>query len=214
MVCILKNIYHGYYRKECVNDMEMVMKEENKQKEGAKVKGRGFSKVQYMTVTGIMAALIAIMTAYVCHIPTGTNGGYIHFGDSLIYLAAVLLPRPYAFAAAAIGGGLADLLTAPMWAPATIIIKMVITLPFTNKKNKIVTPHNVIATVIAYVLSGVGYFLADYILFGTWSVFLVSMAGSLIQSGGSAVFFIVFGIALDKAHVKARFFENNSVERK
>ena len=49
----------------------------------------------------------------------GFNGGYIHLGDALIYLAAVLLPAPYAMAAGAIGGGLADLLTAPVWAPAT-----------------------------------------------------------------------------------------------
>lgn len=163
------------------------------------------SKLHYMTITGIMAALIAIMTAYICHIPVGLNGGYIHFGDSLIYLAAVLLPRPYALAAAAIGGGIADLLTAPMWAPATIIIKMLITIPFTNKTSKIITKRNVIATVIAYFISGFGYFLAEYVLFGTWSVLLVSMSQSLIQSGGSAVFFVLFGLALDKAHFKSRF---------
>ena len=97
------------------------------------------SKVKYITMTGIMAALITLMTAYICHIPIGVNGGYVHFGDSLIYLAAVLLPTPYALAAAAIGGGLADLLTAPMWTVATIIIKMLITIPFTNKSKKIVT---------------------------------------------------------------------------
>ena len=53
-------------------------------------------------------------------------GGYIHFGDAIIYLTATLLPAPYAIAAAAIGGGLADLLTAPMWILPTIIIKMLI----------------------------------------------------------------------------------------
>ena len=76
-----------------------------------------------MTLTGLFAAMITLMTAYICHIPYGANGGYIHFGDALIYIAAVLLPRPYALAAAAIGGGLADLLTAPMWAPATDVYK-------------------------------------------------------------------------------------------
>ena len=60
-----------------------------------------------MTLTGLFAAMITLMTAYICHIPYGANGGYIHFGDALIYIAAVLLPRPYALAAAAIGGGLA-----------------------------------------------------------------------------------------------------------
>ena len=78
--------------------------------------------VTLLTVTGLFAAIITLMTAYICHIPYGANGGYIHFGDALIYVAAVILPRPYAMAAAAIGGGLADLLTAPMWAQATIII--------------------------------------------------------------------------------------------
>ena len=57
-----------------------------------------------MTLTGLFAAMITLMTAYICHIPYGANGGYIHFGDALIYIAAVLLPRPYALAAAAIGG--------------------------------------------------------------------------------------------------------------
>lgn len=165
------------------------------------------TKVGYLTMTGLMAALITIMTAYICHIPIGMNGGYLHFGDSLIYLAAVLLPKPYAFAAAAIGGGMADLLTAPVWAPATVIIKMLIVIPFTNKSDKIVTPRNVAATVVAYVISGLGYFLADYILFGSWSVLLVSMSQSLIQSGGSAIFFIVFGLALDKVHIKKYLFK-------
>lgn len=164
------------------------------------------SKLGYMTITGIMAALIAIMTAYVCHIPVGVNGGYMHFGDALIYLAAALLPRPYALAAAAIGGGIADFLTAPMWVPATIIIKMLITIPFTSKTKKIVTPRNVLATILAYFVSGCGYFAAQYILFETRSVFLVSMLNSLVQAIGSAVFFIVFGLALDKAHFKTRFF--------
>ena len=171
-----------------------------------KKEGKILSRVRYLTMTGLMASLITIMTAYIGHIPVGVNGGYIHFGDSLIYLAAVLLPRPYALAAAAIGGGLADLLTAPMWTPATVIIKMLIALSFSNQSAKIVTKRNVLATIVAYFISGLSYFLAEYILFGTWSVLLLSMWGSLIQSGGSAVFFVIFGCALDKVHIKNRYF--------
>lgn len=163
-------------------------------------------KLHFLTLTGIFAALITLMTAYICHIPVGANGGYIHFGDSFIYLAAVLLPRPYALAAAAIGGGLADLLTAPMWAPATVIIKMLITLPFTKQTSQIVTPRNIVATVLAYLISAIGYFFAQYLLFGTWAVFWVSLSQSFIQSAGSAVLFVAFGIALDKAHIKKTFF--------
>jgi len=166
------------------------------------------TRMRYMTITGLMAAMITIMTAYIAHIPVGINGGYIHFGDSLIYIAAVILPTPYALAAAAIGGGVADLLTAPMWAPATIIIKMLITIPFTNKSNRIVTKRNILASVIAYFISGTCYFFAEYLLFGSFSsAFLASMSGSLIQSCGSAVFFVIFGIALDRIHMKTRLQE-------
>lgn len=163
------------------------------------------NKTKNLTITGVMAALITVMTAYICHIPVGVNGGYVHLGDSLIYLAAAILPTPYALAAAAIGGGMADLLTAPMWVPATVIIKMLIVLPFTSKAAKIIVPRNVVATILGYFISGFGYFIAEYFLFGSWSVLLVSMFHTLIQSGGSAIAFLVLGIALDKTHIKARF---------
>lgn len=151
-----------------------------------------------------MAAMITLMTAYICHIPTGINGGYIHFGDSLIYLAAALLPTPYALAAAAIGGGLADLLTSPLWMPATIVIKMLIALPFTCKSAKIITLRNITASIIACMISSIGYFIAEYLIFGTWAALIASISGSLIQSGGSAVFFIIIGLALDKTHMKTK----------
>ncbi len=82
------------------------------------------NRTSKITTAGLFAAMITVMTAYICHIPYGANGGYIHFGDTLIYMAAVFLPRPYALAAAAIGGGAADLLTAPMWANSKFSIKV------------------------------------------------------------------------------------------
>lgn len=157
-----------------------------------------------LTMTGVFAAMITIMTAYICHIPYGANGGYIHFGDALIYVAAVFLPRPYAMAAAAIGGGMADLLTAPLWAPATIIIKMIITLPFTSREGRILCPRNIIAPFLAALLSATGYYLAQGILFGSFISVIASFAGSAVQSGGSAIIFLALAVALDKAHMKSR----------
>ena len=160
------------------------------------------SNTSKVTMTGLFAAMITVMTAYICHIPYGANGGYIHFGDALIYMAAVFLPRPYALMAAAIGGGMADILTAPMWAPATIIIKMLITLPFTSKEGRILAPRNIAAPFLAAVISASGYYLAEGILFGSFIAPLASFAGSAVQSGGSAVIFLVLAAAMDKAHVK------------
>ncbi len=159
-----------------------------------------------LTMAGLFAAMITLMTAYIFHIPYGANGGYIHFGDALIYVAAVLLPRPYALACAAVGGGLSDLLTAPMWAPATVIIKMLITLPFTeqNGADKILSARNVAAPFFAMILSAAGYYLAEGVLFGSFLSPIASLAGSAVQSGGSAVIFLLLAGALDKAHLKAK----------
>ena len=169
-------------------------------------------KLKNLTFTALLAAMITIFTAYICHSPVGSNGGYIHFGDSLIYIAACLLPWPYAMAAAAIGGGLADILTAPIWAPATIIIKALISIPFTNKSSKIVTAGNVISTIIAFVISATGYAIAEAVITQTniLVVLPVSVPGSVIQSGGSAIIFIILGLVLDKMGFKKRFFNQEA----
>lgn len=160
--------------------------------------------IRRLTVTALFAALITLMTAYIFHIPVGVNGGYVHLGDAMIYLAAALLPLPYACAAGAIGGGLADLLTSPVWAPATIIIKMLICIPFSSKGSKIVTKRNVAALFLAFGISAVGYFLAEGIMFGFHTAFLTSISGSVVQSGGSAVVFVIVGTALDRIGFKTK----------
>ncbi len=159
-------------------------------------------KTYLLVLTGLFAALITLFTAYIVHIPVGINGGYVHFGDAIIYLAAAILPTPYAIAAAAIGGGLADLLTAPMWAPATVIIKALIVLPFTFRKKTVLCKRNIAATVVSFLISATGYYIAEALLFGTSAAIITAFSGSLVQSGGSAVFFLLIGTAFDKAGVK------------
>ncbi len=159
-------------------------------------------KLLYLTTAALFAALICLCTAYLFHVPVGANGGYVHVGDSLIYLAASLLPLPYAMAAAGIGGALADLLTAPAWTVATFVIKIVITLPFTCKKENILPVRNVIGVVVAGILSFTGYYIADVLLFGTWGALLPAIAGSLVQSGGSAIVYLTLGFFLDRMGFK------------
>lgn len=160
-----------------------------------------------LTTTALFAAMITLMTAYIFHIPYGANGGYIHFGDALIYLAAVLLPRPYAVCAAAIGGGLADLLTAPMWAPATILIKALITLPFTSRHPHVINWQNVVAPIFAALMSIVGYYLAEGLIFGSFATAAASALGNLIQGVGSMIIFFILVGVFDKTKIKQRFLQ-------
>lgn len=158
-------------------------------------------------MTAVFAALIALVTAYILHIPVPM--GYIHIGDSLIFLAVCVLPRPYAMIAASLGGGIADLLTAPMWILPTMIIKPLITLPFVNKKGKILNLRNLIAPFIAYFISATGYYIAECIFYGSEEVALISsFIGSAVQNIGSAIVFLLIALALDKINFKSRFFND------
>ena len=163
-------------------------------------------RIKNVAFTAVFASLITLFTAYFVHVPVGLNGGYIHRGDSLIYLAAALLPKPYAILAASIGGGMADLLTAPMWTVPTLIIKALIVLPLSSNASKIVSKRNIVGPLISFLISGTGYYIADAVLFGTKAAILASFSGSFIQSIGSAVVFYVLGTALDKIGIKARLF--------
>jgi uncharacterized repeat protein (TIGR04002 family) len=162
------------------------------------------SNLHNLTLSGIFAALITIFTAYIGHIPVGINGGYIHFGDGLIYLAATILPMPYAMLAGAIGGGMADLLTAPAWTLATVIIKALIVIPFTNRSMRIVSKRNLAAPLVSYFISATGYYIAEALLFGTKAAIVTSFSGSFVQSFGSMIFFLMLGTTLDRIGFKAR----------
>ena len=144
------------------------------------------------------------MIAYIFHVPIPGTGGYVHFGDALIYLAACLLPTPYAVGAAVVGAGLADLLTAPMWIPATVLIKALVVLLFTSRKEKFLCRRNGVAVIAAGVINVVGYYLAEALLFGGWAAFFASVTGNLIQSVGSAAIFLALGAALDRVDLKRR----------
>lgn len=154
-----------------------------------------------LALSALFAAAITVMTAYLLHIPIPT-GGYIHMGDALIYLAACLLPAPCAAAAAAVGAGLADLLTAPMWVLPTVVIKTGVVMLFTCRSETILCARNRAAVVLAGLLSPAAYALAGCVLAGTLTAFVPQFLGTLVQGIGSGALFLVLAPALDAAKLK------------
>lgn len=160
--------------------------------------------IRYIVLTALFAAMTTLMT--MVHVPVGGNGGYIHVGDAMIYIAACFLPAPYAILAGAIGGGMADLISAPIYVIPTVIIKSLITVPFTSKDEKrIINKRNIVAVFISGVVTIVGYYIADSVLFGSWKAALATLIPNLIQAAGSGIVYMVFAAALDKANIKVRF---------
>ena len=161
--------------------------------------------LKLLAAAALFAAMTTVVTAYILHIPVGVNGGYIHLGDTVIFLAAALLPKPYAIGAAALGAGLADLLTAPVWIPATVIVKTLIALPFTHKGDRLFSGRNVAAAIVSVLISCAGYYLAEAVMFGNWIAPALSIPVGLIQYAGSAALFLAAALVLDRAGVKKQF---------
>ena len=178
----------------------------------AKAKRPPLEKLRLITVTGLFSALIFVFTAYL-HIPTGA--GYTHAGDGLIYLAACILPAPYAVASGVIGGALADGLSGyPMWIPATILIKALTALLFSRKTERILCLRNVLAIVPALVLCIVGYSVYEgvFLTKGLSKAALIAAftqtPAYCVQVAASAALFIALAVALDRTDLRKRLLSN------
>ena len=161
-------------------------------------------KITLMCLTGVFTALVFVVTAYL-HIPT--NNGYIHVGDGLIYLAACLLPWPYAMVVGAGGAFLADCLTGfAVWAPGSVIIKALTVLFFTRKEDKVINLRNSLALLPATIMCVGGYYLYESLIYSNFVAPLSAIPASLIQSLASAIVYVAIGLAVDKMKLKSKIY--------
>ncbi len=163
-------------------------------------------KILNTVYTAMFAAMIFLLTRFV-QVPVAS--GYVHFGDALIYIVASTLGGGWSLFAAALGSVLADVTSGwAVYAPATLIIKALIAIPFVlvNKKSeKILTPLTALFTILSGAITVLGYFLADCVIDKAYAV--VDIPGNFIQAVGSAVVFIVLAAAFDAGKLKKRLFK-------
>ena len=152
-----------------------------------------------ITLSALFAALIFIAIMFF-HVPNGF-GGFIHFGDALIFISASILPFPFAIPVAMVGAGMFNLLRGPMWLPFTVVIKPLMTLCFTSKSKKILIKRNIFAPFAAAFINTVLYFGANIILFDIYAA-IGAFIPLLIQGAGSIVFYFIIALALDRSGVK------------
>lgn len=166
-------------------------------------------KIAVLTVTALFTALVTVATM-VIQIPVGK--GYLHFGDSVIYLAACILPAPCSLFAASVGAALADLFTGfAVYAPATFIIKALNALPFIfmraylkrkGKDDRIISWQICLMLIPTTLVTLFGYYIADSIIAGSEVALVSAITSGWIQPVGSLVVFAVLAIALDRAQFK------------
>lgn len=124
--------------------------------------------VKKLTLAGVMAALVFVMT-YLPKVPVPVTGGYVHLGDGAIFLATLLL-GPLGIPAAAIGSGLSDLLGGYMvYVIPTVIIKGLVALVAWKIWKEGSWLRAVIAFVAAEAVMVLGYFAFEAVMYGAVS---------------------------------------------
>lgn len=169
-----------------------------------------FNNIYCIVLTALFAAIITVTTALL-KIHTGINEGYIHFGDTFIYLAACTLPASYAILSAAVGAALADILAgAAVWVPATAVIKALNVIPFVvlfkftkRKSTKILSKYMFFIPVISGAVTVLGYYIAEGLMYSFPSA-AVSVPFSILQASASAVLFYALSAFLDKINFKQK----------
>lgn len=139
-----------------------------------------------IAAAAIFAALVAVAT-FLFVVPIPATSGYFNLGETLIYIAALML-GPFVGATAGAGATIADIIVAPQFAPGTFTIKAIegYLVGFLNKKlNKKIKSITLSATV-AVIVGGfemvTGYFIYETLVLGyPIALALVEVPFNIIQ---------------------------------
>ncbi len=167
----------------------------------------GIFKTKQLATAGFMAALVMVGTMII-QIPTPAKG-YIHIGDSLVYLSGVLLGPVLGALAAAVGSTLADLFSGyGIYAPATFVIKGLDALivgycyhAFAKATDSLVKKF--LGFILSFILGGSimvgGYLAFETFLYG-FPTALLSMVANITQAVGGGLLALPLILSLEKLH--------------
>ena len=174
------------------------------------------NKTQKLAMTGLMMALCMIATIFV-RVPIPFTQGYVHIGDSMVFMSALILGRKNGACAAGVGAALADVLGGfAMWAPWTFVIKagMVLILGTAaaiadkqrGKSSAVVRRAEVALGMIASgVFMAAAYWLAEGIMYGNFVAALAGVPWNIGQFAVGMVLAMLLQEALCRTQAKKMF---------
>ncbi len=162
------------------------------------------TKLRYIAYLAVFSALTFVATIAITIPMASTSGGYINFGDTVIFVASALLGPLGGAVVGVLGSVIADLIFAPAYALITLIvkgfegfiagaiIKALVNL-FKEKKYKYY-----VSFIIGFIVGGLemvlGYYIGGGILLGiSGGDFSLGFATSLLDVPSN---FIQFGVSV------------------
>ncbi len=166
------------------------------------------SATRDMVLSALLISFVFIATKFInVRLPISINGGLIHFGNVMLFAAAIVFGPRKGAVAGAFGMGLFDIVSGwAAWAPFTFIIRGVMgyIIGYTansNNRNGNSLLWNLAGILIAGVWMLAGYYVAEIIITGNYIAPVTSIPGNLIQIAFGALIGLPLAKALKKTNI-------------
>jgi len=147
------------------------------------------TQTKLVVTAALGIALVFICTAFVnVRLPFAANGGLIHLGNVPLFIMAILYGRNLGALAGGLGMALFDVMGGwLLWAPFTLVIVglMGYVVGAICEKHRSTTAY-ALALTAACLIKVVGYYGAEWIIYGNWLAPMTSIPGNLVQIGVAA----------------------------
>lgn len=181
------------------------------------IRNENENKVMTIVMTGLMMCLIMVATMFI-KVPVPFTQGYVHLGDSMIFLAVLVLGKKNGSIAAGIGSALGDIIGGyAFWAPWTLVIKFLMAfimgafVEHMEKKGKhnTGTPGIAVMEIFGMIIAGLemvaGYYIASAVMYGNLLTPIPSIPWNIGQFAVGMVIASIIASALCKTPARKFF---------
>lgn len=141
-----------------------------------------------LVFTALLTSLVFIATKFInIKLPIAANGGLVHLGTGMLFIAAIIFGKEKGAIAGAIGMAIFDISSGwALWAPFTFVVRGIMgyilgTIAYSKDKDGNSIVYNVIGIVVSGAWMVVGYYITEGILYGNWISPVSSIPGNLTQ---------------------------------
>lgn len=162
-------------------------------------------RVFNMVLMGLMTCLVIVSTMFI-KIPIPMTQGYVHLGDSMIFLSVLILGKKNGSLAAGVGSAMGDILGGyAVWAPWTLVIKFIMAWILGLFVERFGKKGEIIGMILAGIEMTAGYYVASSILYGSWIVTLADIPWNVGQFAVGMIIACILSTALQKTPAKKYF---------
>ena len=174
-------------------------------------------KTDILVLTALMTCLVCLAT-YAFKIPNPFTQGYVHIGDTFIFMSVLVLGKKNGAIASSVGAAMADVIGGyAAFAVGTFIAKGLMAFvmglliekgsekPSRELKILSLAPYELIAMVLGGFTEVFIYVFVNAIVYGNMTVGFLSIPGNTLQFAVSMVIAVILTHALLKTPIKRYF---------